>query len=577
MTKNKKIATAVIAVVVAVALFAAGYFISSRLSAKKGEDEDTQTTAQQEETTAEDNTSSEGEDEKDDYLYILEDEKLGSGKLAISKAEYEYYCISIYNSLISNAFQYDLYYGEGAGLQYTGFDWRVLPEKQKCALEADGKKFDNYQEYIEHTALKQLIVIKGCMDYAELNSITLDEDELKEVNDFIEGNRQTISEEGKTMDEYLKEFYGEGMSEELYTTVVKEQYLLNKVDMVKSDLLEASYTDEMVEAEYNSNVKHYGQVTLRNYIIVAATDDSGAVYEASMDAARDEAEVFAEMVTDEESFKQQVSKREEKNGNTSYAEILIEDNYTLLKNIYYDELDTQTDDEGLAVWAFDSSRKAGDIYIAKVDGVGYGVFMMVDPLHKPATEYTYDVRHILIELTKEESEEPVKAELLNPADYGVTVDIAVSPATTAEPATYMKAQGILEQYLAGECTEESFGELAKTNSADGNAAQGGIYTDVPEGQMVSAFENWALAEGRKAGDVGIVETRYGYHIMYFVGRKEVSDWTDTVKEEMVYNGVEVFVDDIYERYEASVESINYESLNEFYQHTIDNYIAYMGG
>lgn len=35
--------------------------------------------------------------------------------------------------------------------------------------------------------------------------------------------------------------------------------------------------------------------------------------------------------------------------------------------------------------------------------------------------------------------------------------------------------------------------------------------------MADAFENWCFDANRKPGDTGIVETTYGYHVMYFQG------------------------------------------------------------
>ena len=35
--------------------------------------------------------------------------------------------------------------------------------------------------------------------------------------------------------------------------------------------------------------------------------------------------------------------------------------------------------------------------------------------------------------------------------------------------------------------------------------------------MVTSFNDWVFDETRKAGDVGIVETEYGWHIIYFIG------------------------------------------------------------
>ena len=38
--------------------------------------------------------------------------------------------------------------------------------------------------------------------------------------------------------------------------------------------------------------------------------------------------------------------------------------------------------------------------------------------------------------------------------------------------------------------------------------------------MVTNFNDWCFDEARQPGDHGIVETEYGYHIMYFVGDSE---------------------------------------------------------
>ncbi len=86
-----------------------------------------------------------------------------------------------------------------------------------------------------------------------------------------------------------------------------------------------------------------------------------------------------------------------------------------------------------------------------------------------------------------------------------------------------KANEILNTYLAGELTEEAFSALAKEHSADGNAAKGGIYEDVYLGQMVKPFEDWCFDDDRQTGDVGIVKTSFGYHVMYFVRSDNEAD------------------------------------------------------
>ena len=52
--------------------------------------------------------------------------------------------------------------------------------------------------------------------------------------------------------------------------------------------------------------------------------------------------------------------------------------------------------------------------------------------------------------------------------------------------------------------------------------------------MVTAFNDWCFDASRKPGDTGVVETDYGYHIMYFVG-EDLPRWqaqvSDTLKDE----------------------------------------------
>jgi len=40
--------------------------------------------------------------------------------------------------------------------------------------------------------------------------------------------------------------------------------------------------------------------------------------------------------------------------------------------------------------------------------------------------------------------------------------------------------------------------------------------------MVVPFQDWCFDAARKTGDTGIVETQYGYHVMYFVGDSDIT-------------------------------------------------------
>ena len=131
------------------------------------------------------------------------------------------------------------------------------------------------------------------------------------------------------------------------------------------------------------------------------------------------------------------------------------------------------------------------------------------------------------------------------AESGITKDskfvdvrhilVQVKGGTTAEDGTVTysdedwktcetEAQAILDQWLAGDKTEESFAALATEKTEDpGSQATGGLYQQVYEGQMVPAFNDWCFDASRQYGDYGLVQTNYGYHVMFFVN--STPSWT----------------------------------------------------
>ena len=111
-----------------------------------------------------------------------------------------------------------------------------------------------------------------------------------------------------------------------------------------------------------------------------------------------------------------------------------------------------------------------------------------------------------------------------------------------------------EWVAAGKLTEDDFAELAKKHSDDGNASQGGLYEAVYPGQMVDPFEDWCFDEARKAGDHGLVETEYGWHLMFYVGDNET-----TYRDYMVTN--DKLKADMEEWFEGIIKDSKYEEKN----------------
>lgn len=86
------------------------------------------------------------------------------------------------------------------------------------------------------------------------------------------------------------------------------------------------------------------------------------------------------------------------------------------------------------------------------------------------------------------------------------------------------AQGLLDQWLAGDKTEDSFANLALNNSQDASTLlDGGLCGGMTmDNNVDQAFKDWYMDAARQEGDYGLIKTKDGYHVMYYV--KQEAQW-----------------------------------------------------
>lgn len=110
-------------------------------------------------------------------------------------------------------------------------------------------------------------------------------------------------------------------------------------------------------------------------------------------------------------------------------------------------------------------------------------------------------------------------------------------------ACLAEAEKILNEWKAGEATQESFAELAGTYTEDeGSKSTGGLYEGVaPGSNYVEEFLAWAIDMDRKEGDTDIVKTQFGYHIMYFVSGEEY--WFNVAQSDLLTERTTTIVED----------------------------------
>lgn len=207
------------------------------------------------------------------------------------------------------------------------------------------------------------------------------------------------------------------------------------------------------------------------------------------------------------------------------------DTFTTKFNSVFVEKGTYTEEDEVSEWLFADDTKENAVKTstkdsekdAATESYTASVTMLVKKPYKNE-ELTKNVGHILF--TKDKHGDDYKED----------------------------AKKLLEQFKNGEMTKDEFEKLGLENTADSNV----FYDDVAKGDMVKDFENWLFDEKRKEGDVEIVTTTYGDHIMYFVGD------SNAVWYNNVFNTI--FGEDYEEWYEdAKAEagaSVNKKNLNK---------------
>lgn len=494
----------------------------------------------------------------------------------ISAAEYSFYYRTIANNYFEYGYYYDSQYGTGYGAMFMGgYDYTKSPDEQEYGEELEGYENPTWADFFDYTVRTELTKIKAFNKLAAEKGITLDEDEIASIDEQIASVKEQADSNNYSLGAYLKASYGDGINKSLFRTILEEQQIATKYQNTVTDELIDELSDKEIEAEYKEDTTAYDKVGVAYYLVKAetktTTDDDGnessAVTKATMKAAKKKAEALAESKT-VKALSKAVDKLAGAEDSLYQADAMS--NETLTNSISSDA----------AEWAYGKNIKDGDTKIFEVEDSGYYVCMITKAPYREDRS-TIDVRHILIGFTSEDSSSDSSSSDDTTSDSTSTeaeektddkdipaldsfkdapVNMSVTADTAKDKEAYEKAELILREYLNGDRTAESFGALAIENSEDtGSQEAGGLYEDVAPGTMITEFNDWCFDSSRKAGDVGIVETSYGYHIMYFVETNEDSEWKASIKAHLGEHAFEHFTEENItdEKYPLTVANQSY--------------------
>ena len=108
-----------------------------------------------------------------------------------------------------------------------------------------------------------------------------------------------------------------------------------------------------------------------------------------------------------------------------------------------------------------------------------------------------------------------------------------------------EADRIYAEWEASDKTEETFSEMANEYSTDpGSNTNGGLYENVYPGQMVEEFNDWCFDDARSEADYGIVKTKFGYHIILYVGAQDEIYWQSVVRSDYLNDQWNVMQEEI---------------------------------
>jgi len=393
--------------------------------------------------------------------------------------------LNFYNTAVS---QYGSY-----GPTMLGLDANIPLDAQNAFGSTD-EGAQTWAEYFKDQAVDAIRFMTSATADAKANNFTMSEEDQQYIEQRIEDMKELAKANGMTYSKYLSYVYGNLMTKACFEENLKEYTLATAYASAYTDSL--SYTEDEVKAVYDANPNSYDSVSYIRVQIDATPDydeDNNAIEytEDELSQGWEDTKAAAQALLDAYNNGEDLEKACEA---YDFAEYFTNENASYLATNYVS-------------WCFEDGREKGDSTLIEDEANGRcHVVVFVDRFLDE--QKTVDVRHILI-----------------------TSDSFVGGDEPTNEDIKAKAEEI---YAMWDGTEEHFIKLAQEYSQDANASLGGIYEAVTEGYMVDTYNDWIFDENRKSGDSGLVETTYGWHIMYFIGDNN-PEWYVNAENTLINN------------------------------------------
>ena len=475
-------------------------------SCSSSPDEAAESVSDETSTEASTETSTETDESAESEKFVPDpDPNLGeisveSENFSLSNADMSYIFQNAYMDFQYQLSQY------GISPSAVGLDTAASLKKQECSMDAS---FETWFDYLLASASNEAEQLLALCELAKAAGIELDDEDKALTDDAVNDLKTYAEENGYDLDSYIKLMYGESVDEATMRHMLDLSTLSAKY--VEAVLSEVDLSDAALEAAYQENKSSYETV---DYVVF------GFDYKDIVSEDADEAEI-AKAKSDVNRYAGELSKCRDKDSFLAYAvnnmiEVLglTESEATEATQQLISTGVKYSESSEVTKWAFEA--EIGDIYTEESPGSdgAITIYLLIGKGGRNEDETLHDVRHILF------------------------------LSETYEDDT--EARRVYDEWVANGATLDEFLTLVTEYSEDpGSNTAGGLYEGVYEGQMVTEFNDWVFDPSRQHGDHGIVETSYGWHIMYY--EDGYAEWEHDMKK--------LLINDAYDDITADIQDI----------------------
>ncbi len=399
---------------------------------------------------------------------------LSVGGEKISMKEFTYYyksTLGTYQSFVS----YGLAPADANGM---------LDVTAACSMP--GYENKTWKDYVLDQTVDQIKEVKAISAVAAEKGFTFNDEDQKTLDEQLTAIRASYPTDAE-LNKVLFENYGQGVSVDYFTQMMKTAILSDRfaTEYPKS----YNINNDEIQSYYNENKDTMDLVSYRQFVFEIPTEAETEEDKTSAQAEnKSKAAEMLEKITDAESFKAEALNYAADDKKVNYESGDITLNEKVTSSYTSAVADIQT-------WLYDETRQVGDKTQISSGNNEYVLYF--------------------------EGRERLDNKL--PTVYHILIG---SPTATSNPdeAQLEKDKVTAEELAAKISSEDDAKKLGEIMKAEGTTREATLLDNISWKTMDTAFNDWIFDEGRKPGDVGVVKTTYGYHVIYYISQSEQAEW-----------------------------------------------------